>query len=409
MSNITSIGDARTPNSPVETTFAADTGQPVANHAILLFGHKAALGGTVAAYTPQQISNAGDPAAALTEGRGYFGGGLGVTGDCELVKMIVAAINANIGGDNEGNMPPIWCMPLASTDTAFGTSDVALTNALNIPAEFLASCYDAISAGGLSSLATKIKTQAATMSAPTRTANNQFGSFGVVFNRSVVDPSTLPTPDSQYLVAVWERDTGSPAYSIGESAAACAAVMAANPAPYNPLDDVAIGDLPAPAAMTDWISVGDAAESETALLKGWTPIYVQPNGEPAFVRTVTTRISADGSGTPIVTSYYDVQDFMVLYFFRQTVFTRFKQPDFKKKNSAAVIRRAKGELIRMAKLFEDQEMFQAVDQLAKQFVVQRTTTDRHGFECLVPSNVVPGLHRKKTNIQATTEFDSFVA
>lgn len=407
MSDITSIGDARTPATPVETTFAEDTGQPVSNNALLLFGHKNVSGGTVSAYTPKQIANAGDPAAAAVEARGYFGGTSGA--DCELTKMIVAAINANLGGDNEGNMPPIWCMPLASTDVDFGASDIGLTNAKNIPAEFLASCYDAISAGGLSSLATKIKTQAATMSGPTRTANNQFGSFGVVFNRSVTDPTTLPTPDSQYLVAVWERDSGSPTYSIGEAAAACAAVMAANPAPFNPLDDVEIVDLPVPALMTDWISVGDLSESESALQKGWTPVYVQPDGSAAFVRTVTSRLSVDGSGSPIVTSYYDVQDFMALYFFRQTVFTRFKQPDFKKKNSAAVIRRAKGELIRMAKLFEDQEMFQAVDQLAKQFVVQRTTTDRHAFECFVPTNVVPGLHRKKVNIQATTQFDSFVA
>lgn len=407
MAIITSIGDARTPATPVETTFAADTGQPVANHSILLFGHRAASGGTATTNVPQQISNAGDPVAAATECEGYFGGTAG--NDCEATKMVAAAINANLGGANEGNMPPIWVVPLANGETGFGSADVALTNALNIPAEFIVSPYDGVSSGGLSPLATKIKTQAATMSGPTRTANNQFGTFGVVFNRSVVDPSTLPKPDSQYLVPVWERDTGSPAYSIGEAAAACAAVMAANPAPYNPLDDVQIGSLPAPAAMTDWISVGDAAESETALQKGWTPIYVQPSGTPAFVRTITSRLSVDGSGSPVVGSYYDVQDFMVLYFFRQTVFTRFKQPDFKKKNSAAVIRRAKGELIRLAKTFEDQEMFQAVDQLAKKFVVQRTTTDRHAFECFVPVNVVPGLHRKKVNVQATTEGDSFVA
>lgn len=398
---LTSIGDARTPGRPIEVTFGADTGQPDANQELLLIGHAAPGGGTVAAYTPTTINNSGDAAAARTEATTKFG-----SSGCELALMVVAAINANAGGST---FPVIKCIPLASTDSGtFGASDAALSAALNVKAEFIVSPYDGVSG----TLRDKLKTHVQTVSGAQRVANNQFGSFGVVFNRSTVDPASLPTPDTQFIVPVWLRDTGTsgdaPAYSIGEMAAAAAARMASNLIPFNPLDGVSLGGVAAPAKQSDWPSVGDSAESETALDRGWTPLYVKPNGEVAFVRTITSRISADGSGSPEVTSYYDVQDFQVLYYWRKTLYTRFSQPDFRRKASAATARLLKSELIRMAKAFEDQNMFQAVDLLAKKFQVQRATTDRHAFEFKTPVNVIPGLHRIKGNIEATTEFDAIV-
>jgi phage tail sheath gpL-like len=249
------------------------------------------------------------------------------------------------------------------------------------------------------------------VSGAARTANNQFGSFACVAERACAVAS-LPTPDSQYLKAFYLRDTGTagdaPAYSIGEVAAAAAARCASNAAPFNPLDDESIASLDAPAKQSDWLSVGDNAESETALGKGWSPLYVKPNEEVAFVRTITTRLSADGSGSPVVTSYYDTQDLQVIYFFRKTLYTRLKQKDFRKKASVRVAGRMKGEVIRLMQVFEDQEMFQAVDQLAKDVIVQRVSSDRHAFEVKIPVNVVPGLHRKKVNIEAGTEYDTFV-
>ncbi len=400
---LTSIGDARTPATPVEVTLAASTGQPDANQELLFFGHQASSPGTATNYLPKKINNSGDGAAALTECNGYFGS------NSEAGKMVQAAIAANAGG---AIFPQITVVPLAFADTGFGSSDVALTNARNTKAEFIVSPYAGVSSGSLSPSATSLKTHAQLVSGATRTANNQFGSFGVVVERAVADPATLPTPDSQFLIGVYLRDTGTagdaPVYSVAEVAAAAAARMAAQAIPFNPLDDESIASLDAPAKMTDWLSVGDSAESETVLQKGWTPLYVKPNEEVAFVRSITTRISADGTGTPIVTDYYDVQDYMVLYYYRKTLYTRFKQKDFKKKNSLAVAKRMKAEAIRLAQSFEDQEMFQAVAQLAKFFKFARVTTDRHATEAYVPVNVVPGLHRKKVNIEAGTQFDTFV-
>ncbi len=397
---LTGIGDARTPATPVEVTFAADTGQPTANQEVLLFGRLGPSGNSVPAYTLSLINNSGDPAAAKTEADGKFGT------DSEASKMVQAAIFANAG---RSIFPQLKVIAIANGRSDYGASDEALTAAQKVKAEFLVIPYDAPSG----TLMTKLKTHCALVSSASRTANNQFGTMGVVCDRVFVDPSTLPTPDDKFIIPVWLRDTGvsanAPTKSVGEVAAAAAAVMAGNAVPFNPLDDVSVLGVAPPLQPSDWPTVGDSAESESALQRGWTPLYVKPNGEVAFVRTITSRLSVDGTGTPIVGSYYDVQDFQVLYLYKKTIYTRFVQPDFKKKASGAVANRMKSEAIRLAQSFEDQEMFQAVSQLAKEFVVQRVVSDRHAFECKFPVNVVPGLHRKKVNIQATTEFDSVVA
>ncbi len=389
---ISSLPDQRTPGRPVEITFAAETGTPSANQEVCLIGHAPTGFASSGLYVVNTISNSGDLAAAETEALAKFG-------DCELTDMILAAIRANLV---TGHFVQLKAIPLASTDTDFGPSDEALDSLDRIKCEFAVSPYD----GQDSVNRDLLKDAVAAMSGPHRPSNNQFGTFGVVFNRDEADPSGLDLFDTQYLIGVWMPDTGTPDYSIGEMAAAAAALMAGNGAPFNPLDDVTINGVDAPADQAEWITVGFGKESEVALNQGWTPLKVKPNGEVSVVRSVTGRISADGSGTPVVTSYYDVQDFQVLYFWRKTVYTRLSQPDFKqRKASADTAKEIKAELVRLATLFQDQQMFQAVDQLSKQFIVERATSDRHRFNVLTPVNVIPGLHVIATNIEATTEFD----
>jgi phage tail sheath gpL-like len=395
---LTSIGDQKTPGRPIEITFAAETGIPSDAQELTIIGHKDAVSGSIAAYEITEISNAGDLTAASAEVASKFGAG------SEIARMILAAIRVNLGGST---FPKIKAVPLASGDAGFGSGDAALVTAKRYKAEFLVSPYDAND----STLRTKLKDTAQEMSGAQRVENNQFGTMGVSFNRSVTDPANLPVPDTQFLVCGWLRDTGTggdaPDYSIGEMAAAMASKMASNGIPFNPLDDETLTQVLAPKKQSDWPTVGAALESETALSKGWTPLYVKANGEVAFVRTVTARISADGSGAPVVTAYYDVQDFQVLYFWRKTLWTRFSQPDFKqRKASNEAAAEIRSEAIRLASLFEDQDMFQAVRDLAKKFQVERKLSDRHRFDVKTPVNVIPGLHVIATNIEATTEFDT---
>lgn len=388
---LTSIGSQKTPGRPVEITFDADLGLPSDLQELCLIGHAAS--GATGINTVITINNVADLSAASGEVATKFGDG------SELALMVLAAVRANSGGST---FPAIKCVPLDSTETAFGTSDAALTAASKVKAEFLVSCYDGMD----STLRDSLKDTALLMSGAQRVHNNQFGTFGVVFNRSESDPSNLDMFDTQFVIGVWLPDTGTPAYSIGEMAAAAAAKMASNLIPFNPLDSVTIVGIDAPENTSDWPTVGAGLESETALNKGWTPLFVKPNGEVAFVRTVTGRISADGTGVPVVQSYYDVQDFQVLYFWRKTVFTRFSQPDFKqRKASADTGKEIKSECIRLATAFEDQQMFQAVSLLSKSFQVEKNVSDRHRFDVKTPVNVIPGLHVIATNVVATTEFD----
>jgi phage tail sheath gpL-like len=182
--------------------------------------------------------------------------------------------------------------------------------------------------------------------------------------------------------------------------------MAANGRPFNPLDNITIPGAPAPEDSAEWITVGNGLESEVALQHGVTPLRVKPTGDVAFVRTVTTRITFNNVR---VEAYYDVQDFNVLFDWRQTIWTRENQPDFTNvKASREKGVALKGELIRLAQVYQALGMFQAVEQLAKFFKVQRSTSDRSTFEVLTPLNVIPGLHNILNRIEAGTQFDSFV-
>lgn len=387
---LTSIGFQKTPGRPIEITFGAELGLPSPDQNLVLIGHAAS--GATGINTVVTINNIADPVAASGEASTKFGAG------SELAKMVVAVSNALAG---ESTFPTIKCVPLASTDTGFGGG--AALSALNkIEAEFVVSPYDGATD---STNRTALKNQILLMNGAQRVENSQFGSFGVIFNRSVTDPSLLPAFDTPALIGVWLRDTGAPAYSIAEMAAAAAAIMASNTVPFNPLDAVNIPFVAAPENISDWPSVGAGLESETALNQGWTPLYVKPNSDVAFVRTVTGRITT-GDGITKVTAYYDVQDFSVLYFWRKTQFTRFNQDDWKRRKAGqAEAKDYKAELIRLATLFQDQNMFQAVDQLAKQFKVERNVSDRHRFDSFTPVNVIPGLHVLANNTQAGTSFD----
>lgn len=392
---LTSIADQLTPGRPIEITFGADLGIPVPNRTLVIIGHEGATPGTAVEYTVNTINNVTTVEAAKTEADGLFGV------DSELSLMIQAAVRANLGGSA---FPEIKAIPLLNTDTDFGATDQALTAAKTVSGvRFLVSPYDGHTD---TTNGDALELTAQELSGAQRVENGQFGTQGVTANLSVADPSTLNKYDSEHLTNVYMRDTGTNEYTVGEMAAAYAAILASNSIPYNPLDDVVINGVEAPADEADFLTIGAGLESESALEQGWTPLKVFPNGNVAIVRSVTARRTVDGAGVTDVQSYFDVQDFDVLYFWRQTLFTRFSQTDFKRrKASEGAAGEVLSELIRLAQLFEDQEMFQAVSQLAQQFAVERALTDRHRFDYFTPVNVIPGLHVIAGNIEASTQFD----
>lgn len=410
---LTSIGFQKTPARPVQITFAANTNLPNPNQTLGLIGHmgptsgapvSGVASGSSVPYSVVPMANVADPVAGATEANAKFGAG------SELAKMVIAAINANFDEGN-ANFPMITCVPLAQTDVGFGAANVAGTPAAlaacdKFECEFLVSPYDgAVDPQPVNNPLTKLLiTQATAMSGPSRVQNNQFGTFAVTLNRSVTSPANLPKYDTQYITTAWLRDTNTRVYSIGEDAAAYAALVAGGVVPFNSVDDTIIGGVAAPSSMNDWITVGAGLESEAALNQGWTPLRVLPTGDVAIVRSVTARLTSDGT-TPVL-SYYDVQDFQVLYFLRKAIKQRYSQPDFTNvKLSEQKLKDGKAAVVALLSSFEDQGMVQAVAQLAPLVQVQGNATDRSRMDVFVPTNVVPNLHVIATNLQATTEFD----
>lgn len=397
MAPLTSIADQKTPGRPIEITFDADTGLPSALQELILVGHLAATGASAAPYTVVLVNNVADVVAASGEIGPKFGNG------SELAKMVLAAIKANAGG---ANFPNIKCVGLAASDTGFGPSDAALLAVDKVKGEFLVSPYDGIN----TSLSDKIRVQAKTMSAPGRTDNNQYGTMAVVANQSVADGSTLPIYDDLYLSSAYLRDTsGSAPQSVAEFAAVHAAFLAAQAIPFNPPDKLSVGFLQASSKASDALTVGAGLESEAVLNRGWSPYYAKPNGDIAILRSVTTRITT-GDGVTPVSAYIDVQDFQVAYFWKKTLWTRYNQPDFTNVKAStgpgSVAAQLLSEVIRLAHVFQDQTMFQFVDQLAKQFKVVRGVSDRSRLDVLTPVNVSPALHVIASNIKLGTQFDS---
>jgi phage tail sheath gpL-like len=399
---LTDIGTQRTPGRPTEITFGPNLSLPASIQPIVLIGHRGASGAAsgssgIANYQAVTISNVASIAGASAEAIADFGSG------SELAKMVIAAVTALVEQDTV--FPPMVAIPLAQVDTDWGNgTNQALTTLDKITAGVVISCYDAqLSQTNFNALITECKS----MSGPQRVENQQFGTTAVGATMNVASPSSLVKYDTQNAVAFFLRDqSGLNPDTPATLAARCGALIQANDVPYLPLNNVVVGGATPPTNDSDNLTIGAGLESEVTLGQGWSPLKVTPTEAVAFVRTVTTRLTSDGT-TP-VNSYFDFQDFQVLYFFRESVYDREQQPDFANvKASVQTAKALKAAIIAIMDEFEADGMFQAVAQLAAQVQVVRNSSSRDRFDCLWPVNVIPGLAVIANNIQAGTQFDTF--
>jgi phage tail sheath gpL-like len=390
---LTDIGSQLTPGNPTEITFAPQTTPPSVVNGVVLIGHQSASAGSAsgANYVPIQIQNVANVNAASGEANGYFGAG------SELAKMVIAAVAAN--ALNGTTFPPLFAIPLASSDTGWGQALVALDKMPGVA--YVAGCYDANTTTNSNTLLA----EATIMSTPQRVDAGQFGTIAVLANQSVTVASNLYKYNTPYGSFQWFRNTA-PTQLNGEIAASVAAQLAANLPPFNPVKNSVLPNIIPSTVASDPIQVGGGLESEIALQAGWSPLRTLPNGTVAQLRARTLRIFLADNVTP-VTAYFDVMDFNVLFYWRQTIVTRFSQVDFSNvKNSQGTEQHALAELIRLGQLFETNGMFQGMSLAAKDFKVQQNLTDRSRMDVLTPVDVIPILAVIATNIQATTAYDT---
>ena len=395
---LTNIPNYKTPSRPIEITFAANFTAPDSVQTLAIMGHFDTNTPVEAVpyqfYDITNISNISNVTQEMTD---LFGE------TCELTLMVIAAVTANVGNSN---FPLIKVIGLDEADTDI--PDAAKTAIDRESFEYLVSPYDALDTANTDDL----KTLMQGVSQADRTDQYQYGSMGVIFNRDTTDYTTLPTYDTQYLCPCIMTDTGTldnaPVYSVAEMAAAYGAMLAGLLAPFNPLNGKIINGVAAPKLKSDWMTNSGTGDTEVILRKGWTPLCVNPSKTVFIVRSVTSRITDNGSGANpnVGEPYVDAQDFMVLYYLREVLHARFTRADFKQaKASNSVALSIKGEVISILKAFESGGMVQNVDGLAPKVIVQRNATYRSRFDIYLPVNVIPGLHQIATNISATTEGD----
>ncbi len=394
---LTSIADRLTPSTPIELTFGE---QPVATGRKMttIFGHRAATGGTAADYTVRTVQNAGDPAAARAEIDALAGAG------SQAGAMAHAFVSANAVVPGRSNFPAFRVVILPHAETAFGPDDRALLAVRTLRTDMFVSCY------GNDDVAnrTRLLDLAVLLSGVDRDLMGQFGSFATFGEiRSFDTIAAGPLLDHMHAIVGYKQDTaGTPSEPVEIIAARLAGVIMGSAFPYPPLNGAIVGGAKPPVNLADRIELSPTGLSELALAAGMTPLYVDAAGNVRIVRSRTARLTTDGS-TP-ATAYFDWQEIVPLFDYREAVYLRLQQPDMKpKKASIQQAGLIKDEILRIAADFELSGAFQRVKELAKLFVVEPSKTSRGRFDFKVPANVVPGNHVVAGNIQATTLFDSF--
>ncbi len=216
-----------------------------------------------------------------------------------------------------------------------------------------------------------------------------------------VNDNALPAAASEASASIGFQNSVSQPVEI--VAAVGAAAMLANQFPYTPFQQIVAGGLIPPQIQSDLLSFDPAGDSEAFLQAGISPLCPTSNGTSMQFIRVRTTYTTQSSVT--VTSYFDWIDIVKLYDFKEVVYQISQQPPFNNNPggtlaSAVIGARFKDEVIREAKVFEQQGAFQNVNQLSKLMVVSISATGR--LDCYIPEEIVPGLYVIAGNIQGIT-------
>lgn len=462
---LTSIADRLTPSAPIEITYGA---QPIATGRkfTTIFGHRAATGGSAPDYSVYSVINVGDPDAAKAEVEAQAGVGSQIA----LMAYAFVAANAFASRSNFPAFRVV-ILPNAETSfgsadiaitnvkelrsdmfvTCYPTSDDAnLQKLLDLCALISGPDRDLhgqfgsfVTSGSLDAIATQLAydinrreaiaaalpdTNTALISedADTLTGSNILSNIastvgiypgahatgagvpvGAVVTNVFIDSVQISANATATASAVPIAFQNVVSQAPEIVAAAHAAGIMSSAFPYNPLQGVKIGFLKPPQKASDRISFDPSGSSEAALAAGLSPMYRQPDGSVGYIRTRTTFTTLPGPGSVPATAYFDWQDIVVLYDFRETCFLVTQNPPFNNnpggtKASQTIANLLKDEILREAQDYEDRGAFQGVQANAKLFLVQPSSSSRGRFDFKIPVNVLPGLYVIAGNIEAVS-------
>lgn len=456
---LNSIGNRLTPSTPIEITFGA---QPVANgnKVATLFGHRAAAGGTGINYMPYTVTSVGDPDAAKAAVDVLFGTGSEIgkmaaayirtnsaagrsnfsafriialaNADTDFGAADIAITNAKLvrsdivvspydatGATNRGKIKDLAALISGADRDAngqFGTTGIVASIVAAATAALFAIDNQYMLCPYLQDTNTAVVSPTGDTTNGSTTIS-AMSSIAGIYPGATISGAGIPAAST--VVAVLSATsiqisaaatataagvaltiTNTVSQSVAEIAAAAAGSMLQLQLPWPGLNDVILGGLLPPKKSSDIIQVGATELSETLLVAGLAPMRVDASGNVRWIRTRLTRVTTDGT-TP-ATAYIDWQDVQILYDFREVCYAIIQQPQFKnRKATAGLAAKVRDEVLKQAKAFEDVEAFQNVDALAKDFLVEVSTTNRGRFDFVIPVDAVPNLMVVAGNIQGT--------
>ena len=354
--------------------------------------------GTAPSRVAVQIENMGSISDLEAEVDGLFGAG------SQLGSMLVAGAKAaKFTQIDPLLLPPVKAIPL-DFDTPDLVGVLADNETLAMP--FAATGFSVTDSTNL----TDFKNHMIAISKSDRGDFGQFGSFGFVGGRDTLGTMT-PIGEglaTETMLVSYLRDSAvTPVQTDAEQAGALVILSAANPIPYNPLNDAIVGGFQAPVDKDDYHTPGDSGTISVSLAAGLVPMRIDAGGNVRISRTVTAsrRVASIADA-----NYYDMQDWQVLYFLRTNCYNLSKQPQFvRAKGSTAKANSLRSGIIAILRSMEGLEMLQFVEELADQVTVKQDPTNRSAFIYTIPVNVIPGFHNKGMGIIGTTEFDGTIS
>ena len=389
---------SRNPSTKVNVKVIA-SGLVVANNSLVIIGNIGTAAGTAPLNAAISIDNYGDPIAAAAECVLKFGPG------SQIQEQVVAAINGVLYSDIQNpTFPPIIVVPMATNATSAALQTL-LPNLLTMQAPYVTCAFkgtDAVAEAALQSFVQAL-------SAQDRGRLGQFGSFG--FMALDEDTSTATAVGlnaaSANMCFPWLRDLAAvKANAPHKVAAAYAAVCASLGIPYLPLDGVRVGGLVPVANALDRHTDGDVGTAALGLGSGVVPLFCV-GSSVTISRSITSQVTVSGIQD---VSYFDMQDWQVLYYLRLNAYSIAMQPRYRiAKNSSDKRNALKGELLEMCLTAQSLGMLQFVEKFAGLFTAAVSPTNRSASVYRVPVNVVPGFHNKGVEIDGTTQFDLVTA